>query len=422
MSITVGCDPEFLAISIHTGDVVSFHGSCINDYGNVGSDHGGSVGELRPKFGTPKQVVENLRSQIAWIKASYPDIQIVAGGGRGYGRSIGGHIHIGGIKLQNCYSSFTRQRNRGMRAVQIDSMNPEHKLIFAFDFFIGRRMKKIQGGQRGGSGNYGAPSDIETKTHGFEYRTPPSWLTDPVLAEATLVVAQKIAELWQMKPNAFDVFLQDKKLIARRRDYNMLIPSSGPDASYVREQVEAFKSILFSKTYRMDNKETINFWLKPKEEVKPTIIATKTSTKIQLQVCQLKLIEQSQEFSNETFLKVCRFALSEVKIHPLGDYTPWQFQLTKDLRLRPDTAYFSKELRPYLKVKRGKDIRVRFVELQHRVVDAQGRTQINPLQNVVFFNASRSTKDVLQHVISVFETGARTKLRASNEEDDDNDE
>jgi len=419
MSITVGCDPEFLAVSVNTGSVVSFRGNCVNEHGNVGSDHGGSVGELRPTFGSPKQVVEHIRAQMAWIKASYPDIQIIAGGGRGYGHSIGGHIHIGGIKLQGSYSSFTRQRNRNMRALQIDSMNPEHKLIYALDFFIGRRMKKVQGGQRGGSGNYGAPSDIESKTHGFEYRTPPSWLTDPTLAESTLVVAQKIAELWQTKPNAFDVFLQMNKLTARRRDYNMLIPSCGPDASYIREQVDAFRTVLFSKTYRMDNKETINFWLKPKvTEVQAVAAAAKASTKIQLQVCQLKLIEQSQEFSNETFLKVCRFALSEVKIHPLGDYAPWQFQLTKDLRLRPDTAYFSKELRPFLKVKRGKDIRVRFVELQHRVVDAQGRTQIESLPNVVFFNASRSTKDVLQHVISVFETGARTRLRSSNEDDD----
>lgn len=423
MPITVGCDPEFLAVDTATGRTTSFQASHSDDHGNIGSDHGGRVGELRPKFGSPKQVVENIRAQMSWIKEHYPRLQVVAGGGHGYGESIGGHIHIGGISLTNHYSSFTRMRNRHMHAIQIDSMNPEHKLIYAMDFFIGRRMKKMQGGRRGGGGSYGAPSDIETKSHGFEYRTPPSWLTDPVLAESTLVVAQKIAELWQTKPTAFDVFLQAHKLTARRRDYNVLIPASGPEATYIRQQVDAFRSMLFSKTYRMDNPETINLWMKPKAVVQEiTTAAARTSKRIQLQVCQLKLVEQTQEFSNETFLKVCRFALPEVKIHPLGDYAPWQFQLTKDLRLRPDTAYFSKELRPFLKVKRGKDIRVRFVELQHRVVDENGRTQIHPLQNVVFFNASRSTKDVLQHVISVFETGARTKLRSADEADDGDDE
>jgi len=423
MPITVGCDPEFLAIDTTSNRSTGFHGNHSDEHGNIGSDHGGRVGELRPRFGSPKQVVENLRAQMSWIKTQYPNIRIVAGGGQGYGESIGGHIHIGGITLSNHYSSFTRARNRNMQVLQIDSMNPEHKLIYALDFFIGRRMKKVQGGRRGGGGSYGAPSDIETKSHGFEYRTPPSWLTDPMLAESTLVVAQKIAELWQTKPNAFDIFISANKLTARRRDYNVLIPSSGPDAGYVREQVDAFRTVLFSKTYRMDNNETINLWMKPKVEVQVIAEATtRASKRIQLQVCQLKLVEQSQEFSNETFLKVCRFALPEVKIHPLGDYAPWQFQLTKDLRLRPDTAYFSKELRPFLKVKRGKDIRVRFVELQHRVVDESGRTQITPLENVVFFNASRSTQDVLQHVVSVFETGARTKLRSSDEADDGDDE
>lgn len=423
MAITVGCDPEFLAVS-RTNSKMSFEYNFSDEHGVIGSDHGGRVGELRPMCGTPKQVVENIRYQMKWINLHDPDICIIAGGGCGYGESIGGHIHIG-LKLKSNYVSHTRIHNRGMHALEINAMNPEHKLFYALDFFIGRRMKKLQGGKRGGSGIYGALSDVESKIHGFEYRTPPSWLTDPILAESTLVVTQQIAELWQLKPNAFDAFMLAKKLSARRSDYNMLIPANGTNVEYIREQVEAFRSIIFSDTYQMATKDTLNLWLQP-PKVKPIQInewkvrEVKSKKRIQLQLCQLKLVEQTNEFLNETFLKVCRFALSEVKIYPLGEYSPWQFQLTKDLRLRPDTAYFSKELRPYLKIKRGKDIRVRFVDLQHRIVDANDQTQIEPLPNVVFFNVSHSTKDVLQHVISIFETGARTKIR--NNEEDDNDE
>jgi hypothetical protein len=424
MPITVGCDPEFLLLDTN-GRVRSFDGNHTDDHGNIGSDHGGRVGELRPKHGTPKEVVEHIREQMKWIKRQYPDAIIVGGGGNGYGASIGGHIHIGGLKLQGEYSSFTRWRNRGrMRQLQLNTVDPEHKLIYALDFFIGRRMKKVPGGKRGGY-SYGAPSDIETKAHGFEYRTPPSWITDPIFAEATLVVAQKIVELWQTKPTAFDVFIEARKLSARRRDYNLLIPT-GPERRYVQQQVEAFKKIIFSKTYKMDNPETLNLWTNPVAVQEIYDVKSRSRlrslNKIDLQICQLKLVEQTDDFITEKVVKVCKFALSEVKIHPLGDYAPWQFQLTKDLRLRPDTAYFSKELRPYLKVKRGKDIRVRFVELQHRVVDGQGRTQVQPLENVIFYNASRSTANVLDHVFTIFQTGARTKLRAANEVEDDGDE
>lgn len=424
MSITVGCDPEFLVLDANNR-VQHFAGNHTDEHGNIGSDHGGRVGELRPKHGSPKEVVEHIKAQFAWIKSQYPNAVIIGGGGSGYGESIGGHIHIGGVKLENHYSSFTRYRNRRrMRELQLNTVYPEHKLIYALDFYIGRRMKKVPGGKRGGS-SYGAPSDIETKIHGFEYRTPPSWITDPIFAEATLVVAQQIVELWQTKSSSYDPFIEARKLAARRRDYNLLIPTSGPDRAYIQRQVEAFKKVIFSKTYKMDNRETLNLWLnKPAaEQLYVRQSATRsTSSTIQLQVCQLKLVERTDEFVNETVTRVCRFALPEVKIHPLGDYAPWQFQLTKDLRLRPDTAYFSKELRPYLKVKRGKDIRVRFVELQHRVIDANSVTQVQPLDNVVFYNASRSTQDVLDHVFTVFQTGARTKLRASNEADDGEDE
>ena len=265
MSITVGCDPEFLVLNRNGNSVLQFHGSNTDEHGNIGSDHGSRVGELRPKAGSPKEVVEHIKAQIGWIHTTYPDIIMIAGGGEGFSNSIGGHIHIGGVRLTSNYSSFTRwnTRRRGIRNFQFDAnANPDHKLIFAFDFFIGRRMTKLPGGKRG-SRSYGKPSDIETKPHGFEYRTPPSWLTDPVLAEATLVVSKTIVELWQAKNTCFDGFIQTRKITARRRDYNMLIPTVGEDAAYIRQNVEAFKSIIFSKSYRMDSRDLFDSWLTP---------------------------------------------------------------------------------------------------------------------------------------------------------------
>lgn len=422
MSVTVGCDPEFLVLDQSGTRTQRFTISNSDMHGSIGSDHGSRVGELRPKPGTPKQVVENIKAQIQWIRDNHPSLVMIAGGGEGFSDSIGGHIHIGGVRLTNHYSSFTRwnARRRGIREIQLDTINPDHKLIFALDYFIGRRMKKVPGGKRG-TRSYGKPSDIETKMHGFEYRTPPSWITDPVLAEATLVVAKAIVEMWQIKNTCFDALIESRKSTARRRDYNMLIPTAGDEVAYIRRNVEAFKKIIFSKTYKMDNRELINLWLRPTRATVEEITTSRRrgSTLIALKVCQLKIVERTDDFVNESVAKVCRFALPEVKVHPLGDFAPWQLQLVNDIRLRPDTAYFSKELRPYLKVKRGKEIRVRFIEMKQRAVDSTGSVQVVPLENVVLYNASRSTKDVLTHVFNIFTTGARTKLRVSNDNEND---
>jgi len=423
MPITVGCDPEFLVVD-STNHKRSFMGNLTDDHGNIGSDHGGRVGELRPKHGTPKEVVEHIREQMKWIKEYLgPSQKLIAGGGGEYQESIGGHIHIGGIRLQNNYASFTRWRNRGMRQLQLNAVDPEHKLIFAFDFFIGLRLQKIQGGKRAPSSSYGKASDIESKSHGFEYRTAPSWLTDPVLAESVLVIAQKIVELWQLKPTSFDVFIESKKRTARRRDYNILIPA-GPECRYVQQQINNFRKVAFSKTYKMNNPETLNLWTNPVAVQEIYDVKSKSRlrspNKINLQICQLKLVEQTDDFTTEKVVKVCKFALSEVKIHPLGDYAPWQFQLTKDLRLRPDTIYFSKDLRQYLKIKRGTNIRVRFVDLQQRTIDSEGLTQNRAIENSIFYNAGRSTTDILEQIFTIFKTGARTKIRLnSNDENDD---
>lgn len=426
MPITVGCDPEFLVID-EVNHVINFHGNFTNDHGNIGSDHGGRVGELRPTHGSPKQVVEHIREQMKIIKDHLGSTKkLVAGGGGDYHESIGGHIHIGGLRLQRNYTSFTRWRNRGMSQLQLNTIDPEHKLIFAFDFFIGLRLQKVQGGKRPRSSLYGKPSDIETKSHGFEYRTAPSWITDPILAEAVLVIAQKIVELWQIKPDSFDAFIASKKRTARRRDYNMLIPA-GPECRYVQQQVNNFRKVAFSKTYKLNNTETLNLWtnvvaVQQIYDVKSRSRLRSPNT-IELKICQLKLIEQTDEFVNETVTRVCKFAVPEVKIHPLGDYAPWQWQLTNDLRLKPDTIYFSKDLRPFLKIKRGNDIRVRFVDLQQRVINAAtGSTQNNTIENAIFYNARRSTTDILEQIFTIFRTGARTKIRLNQNDENDDDE
>jgi hypothetical protein len=206
----------------------------------------------------------------------------------------------------------------------------------------------------------------------------------------------------------------------------MLIPA-GPECRYVQQQINNFRKVSFSKTYKLNNPDTLNLWINASAIQQIYDVKSRSRLRspnaIELKICQLKLVEQTDEFVNETVARVCKFAVPEVKIHPLGDYAPWQWQLTNDLRLKPDTIYFSKDLRPFLKIKRGNDIRVRFVDLQQRVINsATGETQNCAIENAIFYNARRSTTDILEQIFTIFRTGARTKIRLNQNDENDDDE
>jgi hypothetical protein len=456
MAITVGCDPEFL-VKNPDGSFTDFNVNITDDHGVIGADHGYRVGELRPKHGTPAQVTEHIRAQMQTIALKKPGIKIIAGGGRpsdgtSYAReSIGGHIHFGGIRLNMNYDSCTRthfgSRQRWGNS-RIQPTCPDNKLVLALDYYIGRRLQKVPGGKRPNGSHYGRCSDIETKGHdggGFEYRTPPSWLTDPYLTESTLAIGKRIAEMWMSKPQVFDhLFFEAQndnaiaanvpqkmksKSVARRKDYDFLIPTTGADRRYMTQQIKRFKRATFSKTYKMDNPECINLWLNPTKlnaiyephlvQNTPTSTEVETvrriSTAITLQMCQVKMIDRQETFESETVLGVAQFAIPEVRVYPFAEYTPWQFQLTHDVRLRPDTIYFSKELRPFLKLKRGGNFQNRFIEIkQRRAVD--GARQISSLTNCIFYNAARSNPDIKARILEIFVTCARKKLRRNDAE------
>ena len=411
MPLTIGCDPEFMVLDSNDRAIscpISFRSPT---HGEIGSDHGGRVGEMRPAPGTPAQVAQNLKQLFHYVKAHHPNVKIMCGGGAAVHESTGGHIHFGlpeNLRSSfQSYDSYSYRSGRGRRSNSAPT-NDNARLIRALDYFVGLRLKKVNGGKRNGT-SYGAPGDFRLQPHGFEYRTPPSWITDPTLAESTLAIAYQIAKIWQVKPMAFDELITTKK-IARKREYSMLVPE-GTEKAYYTTQVANFKRIVFSKSYRMDTKECVQLWTEPgRVQVTETPRKSKTSESIQLQICQLKLISRNRDFENETVLRVCRFATPEIRIYPLSDYTPWTLQLTRDVRLRPDTIYLSKALRPYLKIARGGNYRVRFIEIQRRTLSAAG-IQASEMGHAVFYNESRSNPAIQDEIVRIFSECIRKKVR-----------
>ena len=462
MTITIGCDPEFL-VTDSNGYHMNFNLNYSDNDGNFGPDHGGNVGELRPRHGTPAKVTENIRKQLMKIKELLPNARLSAGGGGNSSgsNSIGGHIHFGGIQLSLDYSSSTRTHfghRRRYNRFSIAPSCPENKLVLALDYYIGLRLQKVSGGKRPTRSNYGKASDIETKHHsggGFEYRTPPSWLTDPYLTEATLAIAKRIAEMWQENASVFDSLWKlqidnsllhenqisnalqaatEEKILrkkyANKSDYDFLIPESGSSRTdskyhdYMKTQIKRFKQVLFSKTYKMDNPELLDLWSNQEklntlygvsESVMNTIaILNRTNSTIRakripimLQNCQIKRIDrkvnefnQIIDFDQEIAIGRCQFAVPEIQVYQFGEYTPWQFRITGDERLKNNVLYLSKNLRPFLKIKRGQ-FKVKFVDMQRRIPEV-GLTQHNGslhtlqhITNFVFYK-----KDVLESIIT----------------------
>lgn len=175
-NIMLGTDPEFLIINKSTKMIVPANTIITNSDGDVGCDGRRSTGELRPQpsnspYGLSKNVKALYKKLNNIITASSYNgsVAVVAGGGKEHRESLGGHIHFG--------------------------MTPSRSLITMLDDFIGIPLQKIKGGERA-SIEYGVIGDMRHQPHGFEYRTPPSFVGDPKIFTYTMAVAKCICNTW----------------------------------------------------------------------------------------------------------------------------------------------------------------------------------------------------------------------------------
>jgi hypothetical protein len=393
MAIQIGCDPEFLLMTGNSRVNVDIFKN--TDHGEIGSDHGNRVGELRPKHGHPKDVTENIRNLILKLKSDLTsrreNVKMIAGGGHNVFESIGGHIHFSGTGFN--YSSFNSSNCK--RSFSYVNSN-EERLVLALDFFIGRRMKRVPGGKRG-SNSYGQPADVRSQSWGFEYRTPPSWLSEPKLTESTLAIAYLIAKIWSVKPRAFDEILSQRKM-ARKIDYAKLISETGFDQEYFTAQINNFRNIIFNKAYNMSEVNCFESWSTIK-----TASATTAKRSIELKICQIKIVDNAH-IESEVVSKICQFVTDEVKVYACNSaYAPYYMRRTKSSRLRTDTIYISKELRPYLKIKREVGIHVRFISFisDERV----------PITNAFMYTKTNMKTDLQTVVETILSNCVRKKMR-----------
>jgi len=157
LSIKLGCDPELEQLASPSGYTVVSPTVNHSTSTEIGVDGAGSQIELRPgAYTTPESIVTKIKTLIEQL----PPVGIV-----GDRFPLGGHIHIGGIK-------YSREA------------------IKLLDDFIGKLSAKTSGDARGSYKHLGA---YETKSYGFEYRSPSStWLHNPEIARITFKLTKQL--------------------------------------------------------------------------------------------------------------------------------------------------------------------------------------------------------------------------------------
>jgi len=149
---------------------------------SVGSDSAQVPIEFRPDPSeSVEEHMENMRGCIQELMDTICKIQDflgssirLRGGGAPTGHPIGGHIHISA-------DSEIDEKARSLGAV-----------LFSFNWMTGGedfidRLKV---------GKYGGPFDFRVKHHGFETRTPYSWLSSPIWTGAYLSIAWIMIRNW----------------------------------------------------------------------------------------------------------------------------------------------------------------------------------------------------------------------------------
>ncbi|WP_025028552.1 putative amidoligase domain-containing protein [Caldalkalibacillus mannanilyticus] len=197
------------------------------------------IGELRPApTENPKKLFANIYEclRIAVKKVNHPKIEFLAGGKPLSGYPIGGHIHFSRVDL---HSHFIRA---------LDNYLTLPLFLLESDLSISRRPK------------YGFIGDYREQFHGgFEYRTPPSWITTPTIARGVICLAKVISsdyrQLKTMPLNRYEIqkafYNGDKKSILPVVQSLWKELQHCPTFEDYKKELEAFYSLI-KKNYSWD--------------------------------------------------------------------------------------------------------------------------------------------------------------------------
>jgi hypothetical protein len=169
ISIKLGADPEFEVRDSSNRWVPA--NSVISDENRdkkFGLDGCSSTGELRTDPGNPEEVLQSISSILTEGAYQIPSTHGIYSGS-GKHNSLGGHIHFSGI-------------------------GPDRRLLKLMDQLIAQPLREISNHSLRRRSGYGDNSEYRTNDHGWEYRTPCSWISHPIIAQGVLKIAFECAK------------------------------------------------------------------------------------------------------------------------------------------------------------------------------------------------------------------------------------
>ena len=178
----LGADPEFVFIE-GRGDPDDERRVDASTLGMkqgqaFGADNNGRLAEIRPHPSrSALKVCASVMNTLRWMNTVYPNLQQLKwkSGAYIHGDGIGGHVHFG--------------RKRPTRKTEVAALDVLSEMLLAMGVYPLREVQQRRQGDRLHQ-IYGMPGDFRLQTHGYEYRTFPSWLDSPGLAFITLTLAK----------------------------------------------------------------------------------------------------------------------------------------------------------------------------------------------------------------------------------------
>lgn len=222
-SRSIGSDPEFMLVARRNviPAHILYHGQ------QIGHDGCRAVGELRPDYAyEPEQHFQNIQTLLSRINSHLPN-SIEMRAGSAYSRySLGGHVHIGRF------------------ATEAKTETVPQWFLTALDYFVGAPLilncRPVSLNKRLNSG-YGWLSSYRPQPWGLEYRTPSSWLVDPVACKAVLALTKMVAQ--QTKPFK-DLLMLSSLTDVTSSGYTQMTILQGPYKKTLQhiEQFDAYDS------------------------------------------------------------------------------------------------------------------------------------------------------------------------------------
>lgn len=172
----LGADPEFIfTVGVGRKDASAFH---LKQGLAFGADNNGRLTEIRPyPSRSALEVVASILETFRWMVFWKPltlGYQWQAGAFL-QDDGLGGHVHFG--------------RKRPDRALEIKALDVIEEDMLTLGWYPMREVMARRGGDAHNQ-KYGGLSDFRLQTHGYEYRTFPSWLDSPALAFLTLTLSK----------------------------------------------------------------------------------------------------------------------------------------------------------------------------------------------------------------------------------------